>query len=753
MRGFYLPLLAAIGSSGQTYAALAPAATSLSYVISPPVADGGKAWRDAHAQAAELVAEMTLEEKVSVVTGQTGPCAGNSGNVTRLGIPKMCFQDGPGGVRPSLGNTQFPSSVTTAATWDVDLIYARSYAMGKEFYDMGVHVAMAMVTGGPLGRSPYGGRNWEGWYADPYGTGIASWYGVKGMMDSGVQTCSKHFGFYEQETYRNPFNFTEPYSIYNASEQLPVSSNVDDKTSHEIYLWSFAEAVRAGTTHIMCAYNCINGTHACANSETNNGLLKGELNFQGAVISDWGGVWGTQGFAMGGLDVNMPGRGYGNKFGPFFDQELYHLVSNGTIAEARLNDMVARVVTPAIVTGQLDKPLPSIAINSVGSQYWPVQATYRNVQKESTVELIKTISTDGTVLLKNTGGLPLKSPQNIAVIGQDAGPNILGLQGCGELFRNCDVHNNNGTLSLGGGSGYAWPLNLITPLDAIQAAGLEARSLVQFVLNNTAASVIAETVTGSALPIGPPDVCLVFADRYMRENMDRNDLSLNIGNWTHSEDIIVQTAATCNNTVVVLHVGGPVIMEAWIDNPNVTAVVAPLFPGEQTGPGLVDILWGRVSPSAKLPFTIAKQESDYPPNTISYDPSVTPQANFTEKLNIDYRWFDTYNITPRFEFGFGLTYSTFEYNNIELNDTMRPDEHAIQETKEKFAGQKSDESLYDILATVMAAVTNTGDWTASEVAQLYVEFPAAEDEPPRLLRGFAKLKNMHPGSTVKASFS
>ncbi|KAJ1710850.1 hypothetical protein AFGD_012614 [Aspergillus flavus] len=133
MRGSYLPLLAAIGSSGQTYAALAPAATSLSYVISPPVADGGKAWRDAYAQAAELVAEMTLEEKVSVVTGQTGPCAGNSGNGTRLGIPRMCFEDGPAGVRPSLGNTQFPSGVTTAATWDVDLIYARSYAMGKEF--------------------------------------------------------------------------------------------------------------------------------------------------------------------------------------------------------------------------------------------------------------------------------------------------------------------------------------------------------------------------------------------------------------------------------------------------------------------------------------------------------------------------------------------------------------------------------------------------------------------------------------------
>lgn len=572
------------------------------------------------------------------------------------------------------------------------------------------------------------------------------------MMDSGVQSCSKHYTVYEQETYRNPLNFTEPYSIYNASQQLPISSNVDDKTNHEIYLWSFAEAVRAGKTHVMCAYNSINGTHACANSESNNGALKGELNFQGALISDWGGTWGTEGFVMGGLDVNMPGLGYGNILGPFYDQELLKMVENGTISETRLDDMVVCVVTPLISTGQLDNPLPSTVINSVGIANWPVPVTYRNVQQESTVELIRKISADGTILLKNTGGLPLKAPQNIAVIGQDAGPNILGLQGCGKLFRDCGILNNNGTLSMGGGSGYAWPQNLITPLEAIQTKALDSRSLVQFVLQNTATSVIAETITGSALPIGQPDVCLVFAERYMRENMDRNDLGLNIANWTHSEDIILQTAASCNNTIVVLHVGGPVIMEAWIDHPNITAVVAPLFPGEQTGPGLVDVLWGHVSPSGKLPFTIGKSESDYPPNTISYDHSISPQSNFTEKLKIDYRWFDTYNITPRFEFGFGLTYSTFEYCNISLANTPSADALAIQETKETFVNQTAGESIYDILVTVSARVKNTGDWAASEVAQLYVEFPAIEDQPPKALRGFTKLKDMAPGSVGEASF-
>lgn len=306
---------------------------------------------------------------------------------------------------------------------------------------------------------------------------------------------------------------------------------------------------------------------------------------------------------MGGLDINMPGLGYGNILGPFFDKELLHMVENKTIPAWRLDDMVTRALTGFISTGQMNDPLPPTLINSVGSANWPEPAGFRNVQNSSTIDLIRKISADGTILLKNTGSLPLRDPQSIAVIGQDAGPNLLGTQGCGKLFRDCGILNNNGTLSMGGGSGYAWPQNLITPLEAIQAKALETGSLVQFVLDNTATSVIVNTITGQSLPMSPPEVCLVFADRYMRENMDRNDLNLNIGNWTHSEDAILTTAANCNNTIVVLHVGGPVIVEAWIDHPNITAVVAPLFPGEQTGPGLVDVLWGHVSPSAKLPFT------------------------------------------------------------------------------------------------------------------------------------------------------
>lgn len=280
------------------------------------------------------------------------------------------------------------------------------------------------------------------------------------------------------------------------------------------------------------------------------------------------------------------------------------MVQNGTIKEARLDDMVTRMVIPFIVSGQIDKPLPPTVTTIPGMINRPVTASVEvDGKKLSVVEIARKISADGTVLLKNTGALPLRSPQNIAIIGQDAGPNPLGIQGCGALYRDCGIMQNNGTLSLGGGSGYTWANNLVTPLEAIQAKARETNSFLQYVIDNTAEDLVYDTLTGSGLAISPPDVCLVFADRYQRENMDRNDLSLNIGNWTRSEDIILETAANCNNTIVVLHVGGPVIVEAWIDNPNVTAVLAPLYPGEQTGPGLVDILWGDVSPSAKLPFT------------------------------------------------------------------------------------------------------------------------------------------------------
>ncbi|KAI5455462.1 hypothetical protein NCC49_000272 [Naganishia albida] len=718
----------------------APDAFGLAYTT-PPVAANGGSWSAAFQRASEVTSQMTLTEKVSIVTGQNGRCVGNTGAVPRLNIPQICLQDGPTGPRPVDGHTQFPAGVTSAATWDRELIYERSRAMGQEFYDLGVHVALAPVTGGPLGRAPRNGRNWEGWYADPYATGEASYWSVKGLQDAGVQATSKHYLAYEQETSRNLYINKSLGGIPSlpSTGQLPISSNLDDATTHETYLWSFAEAVRAGTAGIMSAYNIVNGTHASANSDALNGLLKTELGFQGFVVSDWGGVWGTRETVIGGNDLDMPGNGFGGILGNFTGPRLEILVANGTVEESRLDDMVHRILTPYFALGQADKALPSVPFNA-GST--PQAVTYRLVQKQSTVDLVRKIAEDGAVLLKNEGSLPLKAPPRIAIIGNDAGPPA---RGCGATGDACPIGSNwNGTLSDAGGSGYAEPNNLIDPLSAIQHRAAKDLSKVSWVLNDT-------DIVNAQATAARADVALVFANAWAAEVYDRPSLNLTGG----GNALIEAVAAVNNNTIVVMHIPGPILVDAWIDHPNITAVVAPLLPGEQTGNALVSVLYGDVSPSGKLPFTIAKQESDYPPNTIIYQTeaeNVAPQADFTEGNLIDYKWFDANNITPRFEFGFGLSYATFEYSNIRKDETFAFDTLAIQKTNEQFVGQQDGESLYDVLLTVNVDVKNTGEVVACEAAQLYVEFPAFANQPVRQLRGFDKIKQAAPGSTNTASF-
>jgi beta-glucosidase len=173
-------------------------------------------------------------------------------------------------------------------------------------------------------------------------------------------------------------------------------------------------------------------------------------------------------------------------------------------------------------------------------------------------------------------------------------------------------------------------------------------------------------------------------------------------------------------TQVVMHIPGPTVVDAWIDHPNITAVLAPLLPGEQTGPSLVSILYGDISPSGKLPFTIAKKASDYPETITSQTEAenLAPQSDFTDGNYIDYKYFDEKNIEPRFAFGYGLGYSTFDYSNIRKNETFAFDTLAIQKTNEMFVGQKEGESLYDVLISVDVDVKNSGDVVACEVAQL-----------------------------------
>jgi len=263
---------------------LAVVAQDSDYGSSPPVYPSpqtqGIGWEAAFARAEAFVANLTLEEKAQLVTGTSGPCVGNIGAIPRLGFDGLCLQDGPLAIRQATYASVFPAGLTAAASWDKSLMYLRGLYMGAEFKGKGSHIALGPVVG-PLGRTAYGGRNWEGFSPDPYLTGVAVGETITGMQQGGVQACLKHYIGNEQETQRNPSLSPDNVTIES------FSANIDDRTMHELYLWPFANGVKAGVSSIMCSYNRLNGSYACQNSKSQNGLLKEELGFQGYIMSDW----------------------------------------------------------------------------------------------------------------------------------------------------------------------------------------------------------------------------------------------------------------------------------------------------------------------------------------------------------------------------------------------------------------------------------------------------------------------------------
>ncbi|QRV90159.1 glycoside hydrolase family 3 protein [Ceratobasidium sp. AG-Ba] len=701
-------------------------------------ANGGSAWGDAFKKAKDVVAQMTLEEKVNLTTGlgMYTPCAGNTGAIPRLEIPSFCLQDGPTGVRPADFASQFPSQVTVAATWDRDLIYSRAYAIGSEFRDKGVHVALAPVTGGPLGRSPLGGRNWEGFSADPYLSSVGSYLSVIGYQDAGVVATSKHYILYEQETQRNPYR---PWPAYNVTvHPTPISSDIGDAALHETYLLSFAEAVRAGTGSIMCSYNRINGSYGCESPDTLNRILKGELNYQGYVMSDWFAQWTNESAPLGGLDMTMPGTG-------FWGAKLVELVESGDVPKTRLDDMARRILTPYYALSQ-DTDYPPLSFNTGGIHNKQYVSTLQgnqhlNVQRDH-YKLIRKIGEESVTLLKNErsdrGGLPLKAPRFLAVFGQDAGPNPAGLLVCGPTNLCPGESKNNGTSSVGGGSGATFAPYIVTPLEAIQARARRDGTQVNWLLDD----LNLETAAANALVA---DTSVVFTYAYQTEGNDRDDLRL----WSNGDALIQTVARNCNNTIVVIHSGQQVLMEGWIEHPNVTAVLFAYYPGQETGNAITSILYGKTNPSGKLPFTLAKSTNDYPTNGIYNGNDTDPHISFDEGNLVDYKWFDAKGIEPRFEFGFGLSYTTFSYGKVKARHTPGKPLDGIQLTNEPFDGKGT---LYDVSWTISVEVTNTGSFDGCEVAQLYISYPEDQkSQPLRSLRGFDKLC-LSVGQTKAAVF-
>ncbi|KAM0243972.1 hypothetical protein ACHAP5_006735 [Fusarium lateritium] len=708
-------------------------------------------WESSLRKADKFVAELNITEKISMVTGTlgelSGGCVGNISPIERLNFSGICLQDGPQAMNRADLVSTFPSGLTMAASWDRQAIYARGKALGAEFRVKGAHVFLGPVAGA-LGRHPLGGRNWESFSPDPYLTGIAMDATIRGVQSEGVQTCSKHFIGNEQETQRtNTF-------LPNGTEIDAISSNIDDRTLHELYVWPFTDAVKAGTTSIMCSYNRVNQTYACENERLLNGILKTEVGFQGYIMSDWFATHSGPKSMKAGLDMNMPGSFDQTAiFGPvpssYWGGNITKYLNEGAITEHRLNDMIRRIMASYYHLGQDQSDFPSkdptlvlslaassgVSLNVPGLTARDVRANHGS--------LIRRIGAEATVLLKNSNStLPLKSPKNIGVFGNDAVDPMEGL-----VYH--ELPYEIGTIDIGGGSGSGRHSYLVSPLEAIRARANKDGARLQNIIHN---KVLAADDFIGMYPV--PDVCLVFLGTFASETWDRTDYE---ADW-NSTLVVQNIAKRCPNTVVVTHSAGMNTMP-WTNNPNVTAILAAHLPGQESGNSIADVLWGDVNPSGRLPYTIPMNETDHDVPIVNLtDAEVTYptawQADFTEGQMIGYRYYDHHGIKPLYEFGFGLSYTTFKIGkSLKVVQLKKNLEDRPKPSKKTAPGGNSE--LWEDVVRVDTEVTNTGKVAGAAVPQLYLSFPPKSvptGTPAQVLRGFEKI-TLQPGETLPVSFS
>ncbi|KAI8639283.1 glycoside hydrolase superfamily [Parasitella parasitica] len=654
-------------------------------------------WDSAYEKAKVLVDQMSLEQKVNITTGvgwMVGRCVGNTYGISNPDFPALCLEDAPLGMRFADNVTSGVSGINAAASWDKEAIHARGEYMGKEYYGKGVHIQLG--PGMNFMRSPEGGRGFESHGEDPYLQGVAAAETIKGIQSEGVIATAKHYILNDQELNRNT-----------------GSSNADERTLHEIYLWPYARSVEAGVGSVMCSYNKLKDTYACEDDYTLNTVLKGELGFKGFVQSDWAATKSTAKSVNAGLDMTMPGDITFQSGDSYFGPNLTLAVNNDEVKEDRVTDMAMRIVASWYKVGQ-DKNFPKTSINAFHRD----EADYVNVQADHK-KLVRSMGAASNVLLKNSGVLPLdtKKVKSIALVGSDIKN---GASAINDATTCADHGCSDGHLAQGWGSGTADFPYLIDPLTGLtNALGKDVK--IQSSTSDWDLKKAAETAKDV-------DVAFVFSTANSGEEYivvdgnigDRNNLSL----WNNGDNLIKAVADANKNTVVVLNTVGAVLMP-WINHPNIKAIMLPGLAGQESGNSLADVVLGKVNPSGRLPYTIAKKYDDY-----NVHPDPAAQVNYSEKLLVGYKWFDHANIEPLFPFGHGLSYTKFDYNGLKLKAKKNKDSVTV------------NASLF---------VQNSGKIDGSEVVQAYISFPESAGEPPKLLRGFEKV-NIKSGKKTKVDF-
>jgi len=647
-------------------------------------------WEEADAKAREWCADLTNEEKIALTTGRenmNGVCVGSIDPIERKGFKGICLQDGPAGVRFAKGTaTSWQASINTAATFDRELLRKVGEAQGEEFYKRGINFALGPAMG--IQRCPAAGRIWESYGEDPFLVAQCGLEVVKGIQSKGVVATSKHFVGNDQENNRGT-----------------STSNIPEQALWEVYIEPFYRAVIDGESNsVMSSYNAINGTYSVQNERLLTDYLKGKLGFQGAVISDWWSIFDVERSFKAGMDMNMPGGKY---WGPdyigdsFWGPHIQEAIDAGVFPQERLDDAALRIIRTLFKAGQMED--------------YPDVDLYVDTLTEENIALNRKVGADSNVLLKNDNAiLPIKGVKKIAVIGKDAMPANL-----------CDdMKCANGTLALGWGSGTTDFKYVIDPLSAITERAKQD--------NVEVVSYGEDDAEGGAAAAKDADLAVVFVqadsgEEYITVEGNAGD-RLNLDLWHNGNELIDAVASVNENTIVVIHAPGPVNVP-FLD--KVKGIVFAGMPGQETGHAIADVLFGDVNPSGHLPYTWAPRE-DYPTD-VKYEPEYPDGSyekmtvyDYDEGLFVGYRWFDKQGIEPTFPFGYGLSYTSFEFQDLE--------------------GDMEDDGLH-----VTLTVTNTGDVAGAAVPMIFLSFPdVVKDYPVRLFKGFDKVI-LQPGESKEVT--
>jgi len=640
--------------------------------------------------------EMTLDEKIQMVHGQGWgvlragapiPARSNFGagfmaGIDRLGIPDINLADSAVGARMAAYQSRYatllPSTLGAASSWDPDAAFLYGSVIGRELRAQGFN--MSIGGGVDITREPRNGRNFEYAGEDPLLAGTMTGMLEKGVLSEHVMNDIKHYAFNDQETGRNVVNVL-----------------LDKKAMRESDLLAFEIAIAiADPSGVMCSYNLVESHYACENDYLLNQVLKKDFKFKGFVLSDWGATHSTVNSALSGLDQDMPGDDN------YFSEPLKKAIQDGQVPEARLNDMVHRILRSMFAAGVIDDP--------------PVRTVVDPFRGRDDAQHI---AEESLVLLKNSGGiLPLKpGASSIAIIGSHADVGVLSGGGSAQV----DAPGGNAANPQPGGSKWGETIYFpSSPLKNIQAKSSHA--VVKYSSGEDVAAAV-QLAKSSAIAI-------VFANQPLREDMDATSLALP-GN---QNNLIESVAAANPNTIVVLETGGPVSMP-WID--HVKGVVEMWYPGIGGAQALANILFGDVNPSGKLTVSFAKNDEQLPHPVIpglegvTFTPSgrqkkVKPfDLNYTEGAKVGYKWFEATNKQPLFTFGFGLSYTTYAYSGLTVDDANH---------------------------TVHFTVRNTGAHEGTEIAQVYVALPSAAKENYKRLAAWQRV-TLAPGQSKEVTLT